>query len=89
MRRLITLLVAVPLVVWLLRQCRKPSGWFGARVARTMNVAHASLTNWGLTHVTIGRADVILDVGCGGGLTVQKLAALAPVQGGSLIVARF
>jgi len=78
MRRLITLLVAVPFVVWLLRQCRKPSGWLGARFVRTMNIAHAPLTDWGLTHVTVGPTDVMLDVGCGGGRTVQKLAALAP-----------
>jgi len=77
-RRLIALLIATPLVVWLLRQCRKPSGALGARFVRTMNVAHAPLTDWGLTHVTVGPADVMLDVGCGGGRTVQKLAALAP-----------
>jgi ubiquinone/menaquinone biosynthesis C-methylase UbiE len=36
------------------------------------------LTDWGLRHVTIRPADAILDVGCGGGRTVQKLARLAP-----------
>ena len=75
--RLITLLVAVPLVVWFLRQCRKPSGVLGARYVRLMNIAHAALTDWGLTHVTVKPADVCLDVGCGGGRTVQKLAAMA------------
>jgi len=78
MRRLVTLLIAVPLVVWLLRQCRKPSGVLGARVVRAMNIAHAALTDWGLSHVKVGRADTILDVGCGGGRTVQRLATLAP-----------
>ena len=77
-RRLITLVIAVPLVAWFLRQCRKPSGPLGARVVRAMNVAHSALTDWGLSHVTIGSADTILDVGCGGGRTVQKLAARAP-----------
>jgi ubiquinone/menaquinone biosynthesis C-methylase UbiE len=77
-RRLIALLIAVPLVIWLLRQCRKPSGALGARYVRAMNVAHAALTDWGLRHVTVRPGDVILDVGCGGGRTVQKLAALAP-----------
>lgn|SRR5262245_16553572 len=78
MRRIVTLLLAIPLMVWLLRQCRKPSGIVGARVARAMNLSHSALTDWGLSHVTIGPADTILDVGCGGGRTVQKLAALAP-----------
>jgi ubiquinone/menaquinone biosynthesis C-methylase UbiE len=31
-----------------------------------------------LTHVTIEKRDTILDVGCGGGLTVRKLAGMAP-----------
>jgi len=78
MRRLITLVVAVPLVVWFLRQCRKPSGPLGARLVRAMNITHSRLTDWGLTHVSVKRDDVMLDVGCGGGRTVQKLVALAP-----------
>jgi ubiquinone/menaquinone biosynthesis C-methylase UbiE len=43
-----------------------------------MNVSHSSLTDWGLKHVTIAKCFTILDVGCGGGRTVEKLAALAP-----------
>ena len=42
-----------------------------------MNITHSALTDWGLSHVSIGRADRILDVGCGGGRTIQKLAAIA------------
>jgi ubiquinone/menaquinone biosynthesis C-methylase UbiE len=77
MRRLITLAIGVPLVIWLTRQCRKPTGVLGRRVARVMNVTHSALTDWGLSHVSVGRADRILDVGCGGGRTIQKLAAMA------------
>jgi len=40
-------------------------------------IGHAALTDWGLTHVTVNPADACLDVGCGGGRTVQKLAAIA------------
>jgi len=43
-----------------------------------MNNSHSSLTDWGLTHVRIEQDFSILDVGCGGGRTMQKLAALAP-----------
>jgi ubiquinone/menaquinone biosynthesis C-methylase UbiE len=42
-----------------------------------MNRRHSRLTDWGLQHVQIRPTDVILDVGCGGGRTVSKLAAMA------------
>lgn len=35
------------------------------------------MTDWGLSHVSVGKHYRILDVGCGGGRTVNKLAALA------------
>jgi ubiquinone/menaquinone biosynthesis C-methylase UbiE len=43
-----------------------------------MNRRHAGVTQWGLQHVTIRENDTILDVGCGGGVTVAKLAMAAP-----------
>jgi SAM-dependent methyltransferase len=36
------------------------------------------LTDWGLQQVSVPKNATILDIGCGGGLTVQRLAALAP-----------
>src|SRR5690242_10690637 len=42
-----------------------------------MNARHGRVTDWGLGHVQIGKAFTILDVGCGGGRTIQKLAAAA------------
>lgn len=78
MRRLIAICVGIPLMAWLIRQCRKPSGVLGRRVARVMNITHSALTDWGLSHVSVGRADRILDVGCGGGRTIEKLAHMAP-----------
>lgn len=58
-------------------QCRKPSGWIGKLTLWSMNRRHSALTDWGLQHVDIGLRDTILDVGCGGGRTVGKLAAAA------------
>ena len=58
-------------------QCRKPTGWFGRFVLWRMNLGHSKLTDWGLTHISIGKQQTILDVGCGGGETVRKLAAAA------------
>ena len=78
MRKVVAFIVGVPLMAWFLSQCRKPSGPMGRRVVAAMNVTHSALTDWGLSHLTVRPADAILDVGCGGGRTVQKLAALAP-----------
>jgi len=45
-----------------------------------MNKGHWDLTTWGLKHVSIKSDFVILDVGCGGGKTISRLARRA-VQG--------
>ncbi len=58
-------------------QCRKPSGFFGRFILWDMNRHHSKLTDWGLSHVEIEKADTILDAGCGGGRTISKLAAMA------------
>jgi ubiquinone/menaquinone biosynthesis C-methylase UbiE len=60
-----------------INQCRKPTGWLGRCVLKSMNASHSKLTDWGLGHVSVGKRDTILDVGCGGGRTVSKLAAMA------------
>jgi len=56
-------------------QFRNPVGWWGRRVLRTMNKHHSQLTDWGLSHLSIPLGGAILDVGCGGGRTIAKLAA--------------
>src|SRR5262245_3910839 len=58
----------------LIRQCRKPSGWIGRVFAQIMNRSHRELTKWGLGDCDISRDSVILDIGCGGGRTIQELA---------------
>jgi ubiquinone/menaquinone biosynthesis C-methylase UbiE len=64
----------------LLDQYKRPTGRRGRVVAALMNKEHEALTLWGLTHVNIEPDYVILDVGCGGGKTVSRLAQRA-VQG--------
>lgn len=59
-------------------QCQKPRGLMGRFVLWSMNRRHSRLTDWGLQHVAIHPSDTVLDVGCGGGRTVGKLAAAAP-----------
>lgn len=58
-------------------QCQKPTGWLGRFIAWNMNSRHSRLTDWGLSHLSIEKCDTVLDVGCGGGKTVSKLAAIA------------
>lgn len=59
------------------RQCRRPSNSAGRAVLQRMNVSHAGVTQWGLSHVEIKPHFTILDVGCGGGQTIKTLSALA------------
>ncbi len=40
---------------------------------RNMNQRHSRLTDWGLSHISVRPADIILDIGCGGGRTIAKL----------------
>jgi ubiquinone/menaquinone biosynthesis C-methylase UbiE len=60
-----------------LTNARKPTGKLGRLLIRAMNISHYQLTDWGLSHLSIGKQDAILDVGCGGGGTVHKLAKIA------------
>ena len=60
----------------LLGQCKKPSGRFGRFLARGMNLGHAGLTKWGLSFVDIAGDIDALDIGCGGGRTVARLAGI-------------
>jgi len=61
----------------ILKQDRMPEGRFGAFWARFMNIGHSNLTRWGLSHISINKDDTILDIGCGGGKTVNTLAKIA------------
>lgn len=60
-----------------INQCSKPSGLLGGLVLWRMNSSHSKVTDWGLQHLSIDKQHTILDVGCGGGRTVAKLAAIA------------
>ena len=76
--QIVQLLLGLLVVAWLFRQVRKPSGWLGKGIARAMNRSHATMTDWGLQQLKVPANAAILDVGCGGGGTVQRLAAIAP-----------
>lgn len=69
--------VALALSGYLVTQVRKPSRWVGRFFARLMNESHSNLTDWGLSHIAVRDDFRILDVGCGGGRTIGKLAQIA------------
>jgi SAM-dependent methyltransferase len=74
-RQIIPWLVLLILVPYMVNQVRKPTRWVGRLFVWGMNHSHSALTDWGLGHTVIGKRFTVLDVGCGGGRTVQKLAA--------------
>jgi len=60
-----------------LNQCKKPSGEQGKQIADAMNESHFALTSWGMEQISIAPDSIILDVGCGGGRTIHRMAAIA------------
>jgi SAM-dependent methyltransferase len=62
----------------LLDQVRCPTGLQGRIAASMMNLGHGPLTTWGLTFATIQPNFTILDLGCGGGKTINRLAQQVP-----------
>jgi len=75
--KLIELALVGTYTLYVVRQCRRPLSWLGRRLARSMNVSHAKLTHWGLSHTDVQPDFTMLDVGCGGGRTVETLASMA------------
>ena len=53
--------------------CACPQGQMGRAMLKFMNLCHAPLTNWGLKLVNIQDGWTMLDIGCGGGATLQRL----------------
>lgn len=76
MKHIVFVIVAIVVVAYLINQCRKPHGWLARFFLWEMGDRHARVTDWGLSHVAIERHRVTLDVGCGGGRTISKLAAI-------------
>ncbi|AMD17429.1 SAM-dependent methyltransferase [Methanobrevibacter sp. YE315] len=56
----------------LLINARNPQGELGDRLIEKMNVNHEKLAKWSLKHLKISGTDIILDIGCGGGVNVDR-----------------
>lgn len=60
----------------LIDQAKKPNGFVGSLMLKIMNTAHYEMNKWALTKINIPESAVMLDVGCGGGKTLQLLSSL-------------
>ena len=56
---------------------RKPKGKLGNLQLKSMNKEHTPVSLWGLKHLEIDPDDVVLDVGCGGGININRMAKKA------------
>ncbi|WP_295589075.1 class I SAM-dependent methyltransferase [uncultured Methanobrevibacter sp.] len=56
----------------LLINARNPQGKLGNQLIDKMNVNHEGLAKWSLSHLDISKDNVILDIGCGGGVNVKR-----------------
>ena len=61
---------------FLVNQVRRPTGFWGRRVAKKMNVSHSELAKWGISHLIIRPDYWILDIGCGGGANLNIFAGM-------------
>jgi SAM-dependent methyltransferase len=53
---------------------RKPKGKLGNIQLKSMNKEHTPVSLWGLKHLDIKSDDIILDIGCGGGININRMA---------------
>lgn len=53
---------------------RRPEGEAGRAMLARMNESHAHLVDWGLSQMDFNAADTVLDIGCGGGNTLARMA---------------
>ncbi len=62
----------------LIEQAKTPNGWIGSWMLRIMNIAHRGMNAWFIRQGAINDGDRVLDIGCGGGKTLQILSQLNP-----------
>ena len=58
----------------LIEQAKNPNGILGSFMLKIMNSAHIEMNKWALEKIKIKKDSVMLDVGCGGGKTLQLLS---------------
>ncbi len=59
-------------------QTRKPKGFLGKLMLRSMNAGHAQLSDWGMEHLPALTPVHVVDLGCGGGRNAGELVKRYP-----------
>ena len=62
----------------ILRNCRKPEGFFGRIIVSSMNGGHSVVSKWALGFLKINPDARALDIGCGGGANISRLLEMCP-----------
>ena len=60
----------------LIEQAKRPRGFIGSVMLYIMNIAHRGMNKWLIQTGAIEDGDIILDIGCGGGRTIQSLSKI-------------
>ncbi|MBO6123197.1 MAG: class I SAM-dependent methyltransferase [Methanobrevibacter sp.] len=53
---------------------RKPKGKLGNIQLKSMNREHTPVALWNLKHLDVKQDDIVLDIGCGGGININRMA---------------
>lgn len=69
------------LMQYLIMQCKKSTGFIGSRMIGIWNKTFKNMIRWGLSYSSIQPEDYILEIGCGGGVTLKKLSTLISAKG--------
>lgn len=69
---------AVRLISGYFNNTRKPEGILGRIMVSGMNRAHASVSDWGMDHLSSVCPAKIIDLGCGGGRNASRLLRRFP-----------
>ena len=67
---------------------RKPKGKLGNIQLKSMNKEHTPVSLWGLKHLDINPDDIVLDIGCGGGININRMAKKAKMVYKNCIILR-
>lgn len=65
----------------LIKNARKPEGELGHQILDRMNNSHEEMAKWGVSYFNIKEDDFILDIGCGGGVNVERFAGQISDEG--------